>query len=79
VDDVLEILSVPLLGIVPESKEVLHSSNKGEPITISSPESAPARAYFEAAGRLTGSIKGAATVAIEKPGLFSKWFTRKAA
>jgi septum site-determining protein MinD len=79
VDDVLEILSVPLLGIVPESKEVLHSSNKGEPITISSPESAPARAYFEAAGRLTGSIKGAATAVSEKPGLFSRWFARKAA
>lgn len=79
VNDVLEILSIPLLGIIPESGEVLHSSNKGEPVTISSPESAPARAYFEAAGRLTGNIKGPATALAEKPSLFSRWLSRKAA
>jgi septum site-determining protein MinD len=27
VDDVLEILSIPLLGIIPESKEILRASN----------------------------------------------------
>jgi septum site-determining protein MinD len=79
VNDVLEILSIPLLGIIPESGEVLHSSNKGEPVTIGSPEGAPARAYFEAAGRLTGTVKGPAAALIEKPSLFSKWFARKAA
>src|SRR4249919_822108 len=45
VDDVLEILSIPLLGIIPESQEVLRASNLGTPVTLSNPASAPARAY----------------------------------
>ena len=32
VDDVLEILSVKLLGVVPEDEEIIISTNKGEPI-----------------------------------------------
>src|SRR5437764_7826043 len=45
VDDVLEILSIPLIGIIPESQEVLRASNLGQPVTISNAASAPARAY----------------------------------
>ena len=54
VDHVLDILCIPLLGIVPESKEVLHASNTGSPVTLSNPASAPARAYSDAARRLRG-------------------------
>ena len=57
-EDVLEILSIPLLGIIPESEEVLRSSNLGTPVTIGNPNSAPARAYFEAARRLQGRDTG---------------------
>ena len=49
IDDVLEILSIPLLGIIPESQEVLRASNVGSPVTLSNPASAPARAYMDAA------------------------------
>ena len=35
VEDVLEILSIPLLGIIPESQEVLRASNLGSPVTLS--------------------------------------------
>src|ERR687884_897938 len=49
VDDVLEILSIPLLGIIPESQEVLRASNMGTPVTLSNPASAPSRGYGEAA------------------------------
>jgi septum site-determining protein MinD len=54
VDDVLEILAIPLLGIIPESEEVLRASNVGSPITLSNASSAPARAYIDAAKRLGG-------------------------
>ncbi len=54
IDDVLDILSVPLLGIIPESQQVLRASNLGQPITVASPLSAPARAYVDAARRLIG-------------------------
>ena len=36
-EDVLEILSIPLLGIIPESEEVLRASNVGSPVTIANP------------------------------------------
>ena len=50
IEDVLEILSTPLLGIIPESEEVLRASNVGSPVTLSNaPLTAPARAYFDAA------------------------------
>src|SRR3954470_22680241 len=35
IKDVLDILSTPLLGIVPESQEVLRASNLGSPVTLS--------------------------------------------
>ena len=34
VDDIQEILAIPLLGIIPESKDVLTASNSGVPITL---------------------------------------------
>ena len=43
-EDVLEILSIPLLGIIPESEEVLRSSNLGTPVTIGNPTSAAGHA-----------------------------------
>ncbi|PVE24940.1 septum site-determining protein MinD [Microvirga sp. KLBC 81] len=79
VQDVLEILSVPLLGIIPESKEVLRTSNIGEPVTIGSPDSAPARAYLEAAARLKGETKSPAPVPAETTRFLGKLFTRRAA
>src|SRR5438309_2461202 len=47
VEDVLEILSTPLLGIIPESEEVLRASNVGSPVTLNNPLSARARAYLD--------------------------------
>jgi septum site-determining protein MinD len=52
IDDVLDILSTPLLGIIPESQDVLHASNVGSPITAYNAAIAPARAYVDAARRL---------------------------
>ena len=37
-EDVLEILSIPLLGIIPESEEVLRASNLGAPVTLNEPD-----------------------------------------
>ncbi len=78
IDDVLEILSIPLLGIIPESDEVLRASNVGSPVTLSNPLSAPARAYTDAARRLTGE-NVSLMVPSAKPSLFGKLFGRRAA
>jgi septum site-determining protein MinD len=78
IDDVLEILSIPLIGIIPESQEVLRASNLGSPVTLNNAESAPARAYFDAARRLKGE-KLAMAVPSESRGILNKLFGRKAA
>jgi septum site-determining protein MinD len=78
VEDVLEILSIPLLGVIPESEEVLRASNLGTPITAFGRDSVPAQAYFDAARRLAGetvemSIPGS------RSGILTKLFGRRAA
>ena len=78
IEDVLEILSIPLLGIIPESQEVLRASNVGSPVTLNNAQSAPARAYFDAARRLKGE-KLARAVPSESRGILNKLFGRKAA
>ncbi|WP_026614568.1 septum site-determining protein MinD [Ensifer aridi] len=78
VDDVLEILSIPLIGIVPESAEVLKASNLGAPVTLADSRSAPAIAYLDAARRLAGETLPI-TIPGEKRGLFGKIFGRRAA
>ena len=78
VDDVLEILSIPLLGIIPESEEVLRASNVGSPVTLNNPASAPGRAYFDAVRRLKGETVEL-TIPTDKKGLFGKLFGRRAA
>jgi septum site-determining protein MinD len=78
IEDVLEILSTPLLGIIPESQEVLRASNFGSPVTISNPSSAPARAYFDAARRLKGEVVEM-TIPSDKKGILNKLFGRRAA
>ena len=77
-EDVLEILSIPLLGIIPESQEVLRASNLGQPVTLSNAASAPARAYVDAAKRLQGESV-ALRVPSERRGLIGKLFGRRAA
>src|ERR1700747_3153756 len=54
IDDVLDILAVPLLGIIPERQDVLRASNVGSPVPLNNPASAPARAYADATRRLLG-------------------------
>ncbi|MBB3317947.1 MULTISPECIES: septum site-determining protein MinD [unclassified Rhizobium] len=78
VDDVLEILSIPLLGIIPESSDVLRASNIGAPVTLADNRSAPALAYFDAARRLAGE-EFPVVIPGEKRGIFGKIFGRRAA
>ena len=53
VDDVLEILAIPLLGIVPESETVLKASNLGMPVVLDDRSNA-GKAYSDAVSRLMG-------------------------
>jgi septum site-determining protein MinD len=78
VEDVLEILSIPLLAIIPESEEVLRASNVGCPVTLNNPLSAPARAYADAVRRLMGETVPM-SVPSDRKSFLGKFFTRRAA
>ncbi|CAM3248437.1 septum site-determining protein MinD [Paracoccus nototheniae] len=75
VDDVLEILAVPLLGVVPESKAILKASNVGTPVVLDGP-SAAAQAYEDAVSRLTGTQVEMRMGGERRPGLFQRLFGR---
>jgi septum site-determining protein MinD len=78
IEDVIDILSIPLLAVIPESEDVLRASNLGAPVTLSSPKSAPARAYDEAAQRLMGVDKPV-SIPNGRNGFLTKLFGRRAA
>ncbi|MHB2166351.1 septum site-determining protein MinD [Alsobacter sp. R-9] len=81
VEDVLEILSIPLVGIVPESQDVLRASNIGQPVTVSGPDTPAGKAYADAARRLKGDPipMSIPLTQQERPGLFGRLFGRRAA
>ena len=78
IDDILEILATPLLGIIPESQDVLRASNVGSPVTLNNPASAPARAYLDATRRLLGETVPM-LVPTERKGLMDLLRGRRAA
>ncbi len=78
IDDILEILATPLLGIIPESQDVLKASNVGTPVTLNNAESAPARAYIDASRRLMGE-EVAMVVPVERKGFMDRLLGRRAA
>jgi septum site-determining protein MinD len=78
IEDILEILATPLLGIIPESQDVLRASNVGSPVTLNNPASAPARAYLDATKRLLGETVPM-LVPGERKGLMNLLLGRRAA
>jgi len=54
VDDVTDILALPLLGLVLEDEQVIVSTNRGEPLTLNGSQSPAALAYANIARRLCG-------------------------
>lgn len=53
VEDVQDILAIPLLGVIPESEAVLKASNQGVPVAHDQ-ESDAGQAYLDAVSRLLG-------------------------
>src|ERR1700750_768825 len=78
IEDVLDILATPLIGIIPESQDVLRASNVGSPVTLNDSASAPARAYIDAVRRLMGETV-TMMVPVERKGLMNRLLGRRAA
>lgn len=54
VEDVQEILAIPLLGVIPDDERVIVSTNRGEPLVLSETPSIAGIAYDNVARRLEG-------------------------
>jgi len=73
VEDVQEILSLDLLGVIPESRAVLDASNKGVPVILNS-ESNAGLAYQDAVTRYLGEDLPHRFLEVEKKSLFGRLF-----
>lgn len=73
VGDVLELLGIPLLGVIPESKAVLQSSNKGTPAILDE-MSDVAQAYLDVVYRFLGEEREHRFIEEEKRGILRRLF-----
>lgn len=73
VEDVMDILAIPLLGVIPESPAVLKASNSGEPVILDI-ESDAGLAYSDAVSRLVGETVEFRFVKEEKKSLLRRMF-----
>ena len=73
VDDVKELLSIPLLGVIPESESVLSASNAGVPV-IHDESSTSGQAYKDVVSRFMGDEVPMRFLEVEKTSLLKRIF-----
>ncbi|BBP43661.1 septum site-determining protein MinD [Thiosulfativibrio zosterae] len=73
VDDVIDLLKINLLGVTPESEDVLNASNSGEPVIMNDTSHA-SEAYKDIVDRFLGEEKAHRFITVEKKGLLKKLF-----
>ena len=70
VEDILDLLSIDLIGVVPEDEYIITQTNKGEP-AVSNKKSPSGKAYMEIARRVLGE-NVEVTIPGRKKGFFQK-------
>ena len=70
VEDIVDLLSIDLIGVVPDDEYIITQTNKGEPVVIKD-KSPSGKAYLEIARRILGENVDV-TIPTKKEGLFSK-------
>lgn len=70
-EDVLEILRIPLVGVIPEDQSVLRASNQGEPVILDA-ESDAGKAYDDTVCRLLGEERPFRFIEEEKKGFLKR-------
>ena len=73
IGDVEEILGLKVIGVIPESPEVLQSSNAGVPVILDD-QSQAGQAYMDAVRRILGEEVPLRFTTVERKGFFSKMF-----
>ena len=72
-DDVQEILRIPLIGVIPESETVLDASNQGVP-AIHLKGTDVSEAYKDVSARFMGELRPMRFVDAARPGFFKRMF-----
>ncbi|EPS2708091.1 septum site-determining protein MinD [Cronobacter turicensis] len=72
-EDVLEILRIPLVGVIPEDQSVLRASNQGEPVILDDTSDA-GKAYADTVDRLMGEERPFRFIEEEKKGFLKRLF-----
>jgi septum site-determining protein MinD len=75
-EDIQEVLAIPFLGVVPESKSVLIASNAGIPITLCE-ENDAGNAYFDIVDRFLGHKLPHRFLVAPKKGILSRIFGKE--
>ena len=73
VEDVNEILAIPVLGVIPESQTVLSASNAGVPVILED-KSEAAQAYSDTVARFLGEDRPHRFLREEKKGFLRRFF-----
>jgi septum site-determining protein MinD len=75
-EDIHDILRIPLIGVIPESETVLNASNQGIP-AIHMKDTDVSEAYKDVVARFLGEDKPMRFVDADKPGFFKRLFGGK--
>ncbi|QCI18302.1 septum site-determining protein MinD [Buchnera aphidicola (Aphis nasturtii)] len=74
-NDVLDILRIPIIGVIPEDTSVLRASNQGESVILDQSSNA-GRAYFDTVNRLLGENHKFRFIEEEKKSFLRRLFGR---
>lgn len=72
-EDVQDILRIPLIGVIPESEAILQASNQGTPV-ITLEDTDAGQAYMDVVARLLGEDKPLRFLEAQKTGFFKRIF-----
>ena len=70
VDDIVDLLSIDLIGVVPDDEYIITQTNKGEPV-IQNKKAPSGKAYLEIARRILGE-----NIDVTIPGRDEGFFTK---
>ena len=70
VDDIVDLLSIDLIGVVPDDEYIITQTNKGEPV-VTNHKAPSGKAYMEIARRILGE-----NIDVNIPGKDEVFFTR---
>jgi septum site-determining protein MinD len=76
IEDIQDILRIPLIGVIPESENVLQASNQGVP-AVHLEKTEVSEAYLDVVDRFLGEDKPLRFIEAEKVGLLQRLFGRR--